>query len=236
MNKFVLALALCALAAGSAVATGPPSLSSPATGGHNYVPGTRDVCWSEPADLADAKISSEIISMYGLESELANDFMLATDGEIALAIGYGGYYNWVAGDPDITSCNWKFYSDGGCVPDQLMDIWTGLGVQTFIGYDGFGYPTYKYEKNDIAFNGIANTLYWFGFQAADHPYPPQWGRQGAGQVTNCDTMFKSVYFGYPNWTPAGDVGPYDAAQEFGCPITPVAVHVTSWGAVKGLFR
>jgi hypothetical protein len=238
MTKFVLVLALCMLAAGSAFATGPPSAFSPAVGGHNYVPGGRDICWSEPADLADAKITSEIIAMFGLESELANDFVLGTDNTISAAIGYGGYYNWVAGDPPITSLNWKFYSDGGCYPDALMDTFTGLGSETFIGYDGYGYPTYRYEAS-VTFNTIANNLYWLGLQAADHPFPPQWGRQGAGVVTNCDTLFKSDYFGYPNWTPAGDLvgAPFDAAQEFDCSgIPPIAVEKTSWGAVKGLFR
>jgi hypothetical protein len=238
MTKFVLVLALCTLAAGSTYATGPPSAFSPAAGGHNYVPGSRDVCWSEPADLADAKISSEIIAAFGLESEMVNDFIPPFDSSIGPAIGYGGYYNWVAGDPDIPSLNWKFYSDGGCYPDQLLDTWTGLGTQTFIGYDGFGYPTYKYEI-ETWFAALANNIYWLGLQAADHPFPPQWGRQGAGVVTNCDSLFRSAYFGYPDWTPAGDLvgAPFDAAQEFGCfGIGPVPTRTTTWGAVKGLFR
>jgi hypothetical protein len=238
MIKFVLALVVCVLAAGSAFATGPPSAFSPAVGGHNYVPGGRDICWSELADLADAKITSEIIAMFGLESELANDFVLGDDITVTKAIGYGGYYNWIAGDPPITSLNWKFYSDGGCYPDALVDTFTGLGAQTFIGYDGFGYPTYKYEL-DVWFEALANTIYWLGLQAADHPFPPQWGRQGAGAVTNCDTVFRSAYFGYPDWTPAGDLvgAPFDAAQEFDCSWgigTPT--QETSWGAIKGLFR
>jgi len=233
MKKF--AFAVCMLfVAGSAMAA--PTLFSPANGNSNVVPGGRDICWSEPADLAAAKISSEIIAMFGLESELANDFVIAADNTISKAIGYGGYYNWIQGDPPITSLNWKFYSDGGCYPDVLMDTFVGLGTQTFIGYDGFGYPTYKHEL-DLSFDVLGNNIYWLGLQAADHPFPPQWGRQGASVVTNCDTLFKSAYFGYPDWVTAGDLvgAPYDAAQEFECG-PPTATENTSWGAIKGLYR
>jgi hypothetical protein len=211
----------------------------PRSGPVETVPGSRDVCWSEPVDLNDYTLSSEIIAMFGLESELANDFLVATDAMISHAIGYGGYYNWVPGDPPITSLNWKFYSDGGCVPDQLLEVYTGLGVETFIGCDSFGYPIYKYER-DIYFNVMGNELYWMGLQATDHPFPPQWGRTGTGTiVTNCDTLFKSAYFGYPYWIPASDLvgAPYDAAQEFECGGgPPTTTKSTTWGKVKALFR
>jgi hypothetical protein len=236
MKTLVLVLVLCALAAGF-VHAADPLLFSPAVGGHNYVPGGRDICWSEPADLNDAKISSEIIGAYGLESEVANDFMVPDDTLIDVAYGYGGYYNWVPGDPPITSLNWKFYDDAGCVPNTLLNTFTGLGTEIFIGYDAYGWPTYKYVLN-VAQTVNGGELYWFSLQAADHPYPPQWGRQGTGGiVTNCDTMFKSAFFSYPNWTPAGDLGPWDAAQEFECqPEIPTPTQETSWGAVRELFR
>lgn len=233
MKTLALALSL-GLIAGAAVAAPVPY--SPSVAGHNYVPGGRDVLWSEPADLNAAKISSEIIAAFGLESELANDFVLGAAATITKVIGYGGYYNWVQGDPAITSLNWKFYTDGGGVPDALINTFTGFSGETFIGYDGFGYPTYKYELS-ISQSVNDNEIYWLGIQAADHPFPPQWGRQGAGAVTNFDTVFKSAFFGYPNWTPAGDLvgAPYDAAQELeggGA----VATESTSWGSIKGLYR
>jgi hypothetical protein len=237
MRKTPFFVLLSVVLAGSALAVDSPTLFSPAQGNHNWVPASRDVCWSEPADLSDYKISSEIIAALGLESELANDFVVASNTTITKAIGYGGYYNWVQGDPPITSLNWKFYDDGGCVPNNLMNTYTGWDSETFIGFDGFGYPTYRYEKaTNIAVT--ANEIYWLGLQAADHPFPPQWGRQGTGfVVTNCDTVFKSAFFSYPNWTPAGDLvgGPYDAAQEFECDGV-VANKVTSWGSIKGLYR
>jgi hypothetical protein len=218
------------------LADASPVMRSPGGGSGRQVPGSRDVCWSEPPDLQDRKITSEIIDALGLESELANDFTLDADATITRAIGNGGYYNWVAGDPPVTSYNWRFFSDADCVPDVLLDSYAGVDVETFIGYDGFGYPTYKYELA-ASFAAAAVRKYWFELQAADHPFPPQWGRQGTGWlVTNCDSMFRSEYFGYPDWTEADDLlEPYDAAQEFECG-EPVPVEATTWGMVRGLYR
>lgn len=240
MHRILPVLLLCMLAAGAGHATGPPTLFSPAVDGHSYVPGSREVCWSEPVDLNDAKISSEIIGAFGLESELANDFVLSEAYAVSEAIGYGGYYNWVQGDPPVTSYNWKFYDDGGCVPLNLIAIYSQpAAAETFIGYDGYGYPTYKLESGYIEVSVWPNSRYWFGLQAGDHPFPPQWGRQGTGMVvTGCDTMFKSAFFAYPDWTPAGDLlgGPYEAAQELECWGIGLPTQETSWGAVRGLFR
>ncbi len=49
----------------------------------------------------------------------------------------------------------------------------------------------------------------------DHAFPPQSGRLASGGVVGCETMFRSAYFGYPDWTPASIVfGQYfDASQE-----------------------
>jgi len=238
MKKFAFVLGLLFVAT-SAMAADAPVAFSPAGSGHNYVPGTREVCWSNPADLNDAKISSEIIGAFGLETELVNDFMLAADATVTGTIGYGGYYNWIQGDPDITAINWKFYDDGGCVPINLLDTFVGLGTRTYIGMDIYGWPTYKYDNTGgVSFAAQANNLYWLGVQAADHAFPPQWGGQGTGGiVTNCDTLFKSVYFGYPNWTPAGDLvgAPFDLAFELICG-QPTATESTTWGAIKSLYR
>jgi hypothetical protein len=234
MKKLTIVLCLMLIAG---VAMARPVLYSPVTTGHKWVPSSRDVCWSEPADLADAKITSEIIAAFGLESEIANDFVVGANTTITKAIGYGGYYNWVQGDPELTSVNWKFYNDGGCYPNALQETFTGLGTVTFIGYDGYGYPTYKHEVS-VSFDVTANDIYWLGMQAADHPFPPQWGRQGTGSiVTNCDSLIKSVFFGYPDWTPCGDLigAPYDAAQEFECG-QATATKATNWGTIKRLYR
>lgn len=236
-SVFVLALVMTTCAATSRAAD-TPTMSSPGSGEHRVVPGNRDLCWSEPVDLEAGKISSEIIGMYGLESEIANDFILESDAYVTLAIGYGGYYNWVPGDPEVTSYNWKFYTDAACVPDVLFDTYASPGTVTFVGYDGYGYPSYKIENAGLAVSVAANQIIWFVLQAADHPFPPQWGRDGARHVTNCDSMFRSEFFSYPEWTVAGDIGPFwEASQEFGCSTEPpVATKRSSWGAVRGLFR
>lgn len=207
----------------STVRAGPegrlPTIFGGGGGPSQRIASARDeVCWSEPVDLSDTRISSEIMDAFGIESEVANDFVINYNALVTKAIGYGGYYNWAPSDPPITSLNWRFYDDAGCVPGALLSTFMGLGTETFIGFDNYGFPTYRYELSvSQAVNG--GEIYWLGLQAADHPFPPQWGRQGTGGIVmNCETVFKSAFFAYPNWTPAGDVvgRSFDAAQEFVC--------------------
>jgi hypothetical protein len=70
------ALLLCGLLVEGAMSN--PSVPEP-----HSVPsageGERDaaaLCWSEPPSLGDYKLSSEIIWSYGIDSEVANDFVL----------------------------------------------------------------------------------------------------------------------------------------------------------------
>ncbi len=214
---------------------GDPVRSSPGGGASNPITGSRDVCWSEPADLGGGKLTSERICAFGLQSEIANDFEIERDATITKAIGYGGYYDWSPGDPEATAYNLRFYADAGCVPAALLEGYDhDPGAVTFIGYDGNGFPTYKLEFL-VNFEAEGGTTYWFALQADDHPFPPQWGRQQAVWVTNCDSMFRSEFFGYPEWTYAGEFGPWDASQEFEC-AEPVAAERTSWGLIKALYR
>ena len=98
------------------------------------------------------------------------------------------------------------------------------------------YPIFRYEVS-VELPCQANTLYWFGAQAADHTFPPQCGRVAAGAITACDSVFKSAYFAYPDWTPAIDVFgiAFDASQEFECGMW-FRRNSTTWGAIKGLYR
>jgi hypothetical protein len=75
---------------------------------------------------------------------------------------------------------------------------------------------------DIWVNAEAATLYWFGAQMKDHAFPPQAGRLASAGVIGCDSVFKSAYFAYPDWTPAIDVFgvAFDCSQEFQSGIPP----------------
>jgi len=69
---------------------------------------------------------------------------------------------------------------------------------------------------DVGDFAVSGNLYWFGAQMKDHAFPPQAGRLASAGVIGCDSVFKSAYFGYPDWTPAIDVFgvAFDCSQEF----------------------
>ena len=103
-----------------------------------------------------------------------------------------------------------------------------MSNETFVYCQSGIYPIFRYEVENLGFNSQANTLYWFGAQAADHAFPPQCGRVASAAIVGCDTVFKSAYFGYPDWTPAIDVFgvAFDASQEF----EAFTIPPPDWGA------
>jgi len=239
MRKVALAFMLSLVVAGGALAVNP-SLMAGGGGAPNVVDSGREVCWSEPADLNGLIASSEQILSAGLETECANDFYFPIDQYVTQARWWGGYWNnSVACDPGFYTAlaNVRFYDDGGCVPASVLAEYLNQNChETSIGCQQAYYPMFSYYV-DVAVNFNANSLYWFGAQIADHPFPPQAGRLAAAAVTNCDTVFKSAYFAYPDWTPAIDVfgQAFDCSQEFNCNGI-IAVQKTTWGSIKGLYR
>ncbi len=159
--------------------------------------------------------------MYGLESEVAADFSMcsADSFRVNYVIGYGSYFNWNPGLPDVPAYNLRFYEDAGGVPGNVIATYLNqTGIAILIGYDYDQNPIYKIEfVVDVLVWG-SPAVYWFGLQAADHPYPPQWGRQESTLPYYGSTaMFRSAFYGYPDWTPVSTVFgfTFDAAQEFG---------------------
>jgi hypothetical protein len=238
MKKFAFVIALC-FVAGSAIAA--PVAYQLGSGDPNIVPSGRDVCWSEPADLNGLIGSSEQILAFGLETELANDFV-PNDIRIIHATWWGGFWN------NTTPCvsgittpgfNLRVYEDAGCVPGTVIaDFATTSFTEESVGCQAGAYPMFKWGA-DVCFEVIGDNLYWFSAQMIDHAFPPQAGRLASAGVVGCDTVFKSVYFAYPDWTPAIDVFgvAFDCSQEFTCASTCiVATQPSTWGQIKGLYR
>jgi hypothetical protein len=201
-------------------ATGVQPVLSAGGGGDNPLPPdpAREVCFSQRPNLDGLIGSSEVIGALGIQSELVNDFLVSGIC-VDNARWWGGYYTYVPGDPLLTSFNLRFYDDGGCVPNDVIAeyILCDNASETFI-YDQSGYPIYEYNYG-VGCTVVPDNLYWFGVQGGDHPFPPQWGRLEAdGGVVFCDTVFKSTYFSYPDWTPAVEVFgvTFDASQELFC--------------------
>jgi hypothetical protein len=240
MRKVALLIALCAVVTGGAFAVNPGLFAGGQSGTHSVLNPDREVLWRESPDLEGYIASSEMMSIYGIETEIANDFWFAGDRQVNGARWWGGYFNNY-GCSDIgyaTNWNLRFYSDGGCVPDLVLAEYpSAFASETGIYCQGGFYPIFEYEVSvGVAVEG--NTLYWFGAQAADHTFPPQCGRVASAGIVGCDSVFKSAYFGYPDWTPCIDVFgvAFDASQEFELQICGSPVQKTTWGSVKGLYR
>ena len=215
MRKCVLVLVLCVVAAPAlAVDMFHPATGLPHQGGEP--PGHRR--WSEPPDLNGLIASSEQILQLGLETEIANDFTPL--GEIASSTWWGGFYNnSTPCSPGMTTpgFNIRFYEDAGCFPGTIIADESITSFQEeSVGCQAGFYPMYRYFADNACALVQAGGLYWFGVQMKDHPFPPQAGRLASMGVVGCDTVFKSAYFGYPDWTPAIDVFgvAFDASQEF----------------------
>lgn len=160
-----------------------------------------------------------MISSLGLESEIANDFVWGCQHvEVGKVVWWGGYFNVSTPcESGITTpgFNLRFYSDAGCVPG---DLYAELAVtdftETAVGCQGGTYPLFKWSA-DIYVTPPGD-LNWFSPQMMDHAFPPQGGRLASAVVTGCNAMFRSAYFGYPDWTRTSDVfgAEVDFSQEF----------------------
>jgi hypothetical protein len=148
----------------------------------------------------------------------AHDFTVFGAGTqvISKAIWFGGPYNWYPGDPEIFDFNVYFYSDNGdCAPGDIFAEYLHVTpIRTDLGWTGGGLPLYRYEL-DVAVLIYPETRYWVVFQADDHLFPPQWGcQQALGEVVDCESQFRSDYFGYYDWTDASQVFGYDFEGAF----------------------
>jgi len=246
MKKLLLILVLATIPVRPAGAMAPTEFR-PGTGHHGALPSGRDACWSEPPDLEGLIGTSEQILMYGLESEIANDFVVGRTTTITKAAFWGGIPHDYPCDPgfEYRCHNLRFYNDTGCAPDGQPDHTPGGPQSEYLGVDCHQelvvcvsgvYPIYSYWAS-VSVPVTGGTRYWFGAQMCDHPYPPSWGRLSSAGVVGCESVFWSPYFGFPEWTPCGDAFglAFDASQEFECEETTAAA-TTSWGAIKGLYR
>ena len=217
MKRILAAIALAAGLTTSTMATNPTALHS-GTGQPHSGQGNPRAMWSEPPDLDGLIGSSEIIGAYGLETELANDFV-PTEPTITHVTWWGGYYNNT--DPcepgDLTTgFNLRFFEDADCVPGQIV---ADLSVSDFtvemVWCQASFYPEYEYGA-DVSVAVLPGNRYWFCAQMQDHAYPPQWGRLEATRVTDCTSQWRSAFWGEPDWIGACSIifENCDFSQEF----------------------
>ncbi len=177
--------------------------------------GDRDGWWDEPPDFNGEVLDSEIIGVFGLETEVANDFYSTSPTTIFEAVWWGEYYNNDGTGPNVSAFNLRFYDDAGGVPSSIVaEYLESVPMDTFTVGQGTEGPVYEYHAAVSA--NIGAGTYWFSVQACDHVFPPQWGRVAAGQVTGHQATFRSEYFSFPDWTRSVEVFgvALDASQRF----------------------
>jgi hypothetical protein len=176
--------------------------------------------WSEPPDLNGFLASSEKIPRYNLETEIANDF-IPTEPWVTRVAWWGGYYN--NNDPCIPGIpaspfNLRFYETASCLPGNLIaEIVDVTPSEELLICQEDLFPIYQYEIDLLVEVPPANRC-WFSAQMSEHDFPPQWGRLSSLHVVECESAFRSMFWGYPDWVPVSVADPfglgYDLSQEF----------------------
>ena len=243
MKMFVLVAAML-MVAGSASAEDTISILGDPSGNAG-VP-NRDICWSAPPDWTLSGVSSEIIPSSGLETEVGSLFFLEAEATIWLARWGGTYYNYSDNMPDAAWFNLFWYDDPNqlCAPQDLLCMYvTADNCNEMLAPDGNQLDDFVYETEfAIECCFAPATFYWFVVQCGDHrdlPGAGQWGRQGTPYDGICESVLRSEYFGFPDWTPMSLLGisPQGASSEFDCrDCGPVPTSESSWGEIKSLYR
>jgi len=184
-----------------------------------------------------------------LDAHPADDFYFAVDTTVGDVHWGGGYYYGAAGSMDWAI---EFCEDDGTGNFPGANF-AGPFTYTWAEITKVPYGSYFELSVDLPQNVVFNggEKYWIKIWA-DGDYPPQSGWGFYPPSTLNDFVFKSVYFGFPNWVTASTMGysgwdmcfqltakpdhdvyvseiiaPTDDS-EF-CPCTPVEVTVTNAG-------
>jgi len=159
-------------------------------------PDSRAIVWDNDmtyVGLLTAQIETEIVS------EPADDFIFDVDQPVNDVHWIGGYWS---GPPDDGDFDWQitFYDDdGGTMPGLAIASWVfpnSAVNETFI--ESFYYSYSVDLPTTMTF--LAGQKYWISIQGIG-PNPPQsgWGYHEVPIILH-EASFRSVYFGFPDWT------------------------------------
>jgi len=202
------------------------------------IPGGRAVVWDNGMNY-DALGASQYDSDIQLDPIEADDFMFSMDQPVNDVHWIGGYWN---GPPDDGNFDWeiKFYNDDGSLTKPGAEIATYYYANANVNETWIdGVP------GDVNFYSYSVTLpstmtfgagvkYWISIQGIGI-YPPQsgWGYHESPILLH-QAVFKSVYFGYPDWVNTEVVfgGPVDMCfqltYEEECIWNPGDPHKMHW--------
>jgi len=199
----VLSSALILLIVSSvAITADAPELTPSTTDGkvHQWKgPVPKGVVWDNGMQYDNGGASQDD-PISGLDPILADDFQFATDQLVNDVHWIGGYWG---GPPDDGNFDWRviFYNDFGDGTKPGAAIATYLFPNANVNETLILGDYYSYSVDlPATLTFLAGTKYWISIQGIG-AYPPQSGwAMHSDQILLHEAVFKSVYFGYPNWT------------------------------------
>ncbi|MFH1278132.1 MAG: hypothetical protein ABIK65_07115 [Candidatus Eisenbacteria bacterium] len=201
-------------------------------------PGT--VCWSQLPTWTNGGSSQDEVypnndpGLCPLISETADDFPGGVCPPITAIRFWGVALVAFTDCPDMAV---RFFFDGGGVPGALNCETIGpAACELVTGYPGI--PSYEHcvvlaEPCNMPNGGWVEcqALYCRGLTGLG-----QWYWAVSPVANGSEVMFRSSFFGFPNWVPGssafGDY--YDASFELLSGMTPT--EETSWGSIKTMYR
>jgi len=140
----------------------------------------------------------------------ADDFILTDPGNVTIDYVYwrGGYWN---GDPAPFDWNVTIYDDDGTglAPGTEIVHYVFANAdthETLIELSGTSYFFDYWVELPTPLTVTVDTKYWISCQGVGL-YPPQSGFAIHETILNAEGVLKSVYFGFPDWTPWSVVSP-----------------------------
>jgi len=152
-----------------------------------------------------------------LDSEMADDFVLTAPFTIITDIEWEGGWNGNVPPSNLLSWNIKFYDDAGGLPAvnpfAAFNIPDAAVARTPISWPwGSGFFFEADLPEQVSVN--ADVVYWAEVQAEfdrGGTYAQWFWSMHLDPIIMTQAHFRSVLFGYPNWTPSSTVfgSPYD---------------------------
>ncbi|MBD3161692.1 MAG: hypothetical protein GF346_05495 [Candidatus Eisenbacteria bacterium] len=202
-----LAFLLVVVLAGPAVGSEPVQMHPGPGGDPLEVPSQEGEIWLQVPDLAGNLASSEIIEEYDLDTEIANDFVVEESVELTTVVWWGGYWNGYT-EPAVTEFMLRIYEEGDeCVPGSMIAEYSfPHNCEETVVQE----PLFRYQAEIPPLLLRPGTRYWISM-IGTHGFPPQWGLLATEGWVECESVFRSEYFSYPDWIPAGGWFVFDSA-------------------------
>ncbi len=184
----------------------PHSMTSgPYVGSEDFVPidvpKSRAIVWDNDMTYTGMLTAQIEDFVGGVDSEPADDFSFDVDQYVNDVHWVGGYYN---GPPDDGDFIWRisFYDDiGGTQPGALLATWDFANSDVNETLIGAGYFNYSVDlPTSMLF--VAGAKYWISIQGIGNTAPQSGWAYHEIPIMLHEAVFRSVYFGIPDWTPA----------------------------------